>query len=130
MIIPQGWKDGQVSPPGDLVISAYQPKGLFAQVLLEPEPTLVDSLTYDITAWSLIHAYGLEGYAIEQRIDHNSASLETSYDTEELYDKYVPKGLDCHFIVCVNGDGAEFLGRRYEQSGLFISDKGFAVGGF
>ena len=55
---------------GDLIISAYQPKGLFAQVLLEPEPELVDSLTYDITAWSLMHAYGLKGMATTQRIDH------------------------------------------------------------
>ncbi|HFA48739.1 MAG TPA: zinc carboxypeptidase [Bacteroidetes bacterium] len=53
---------------GDLIISAYQPKGLFAQVLLEPEPELVDSLTYDITAWSLLHAYGLDAFATSQRI--------------------------------------------------------------
>lgn len=54
---------------GDLVVSAYQPKGLFAQVLLEPDPLLTDSLTYDITAWSLIHAFGLDAYASKQRID-------------------------------------------------------------
>ena len=47
----------------DLVISTDQPKGLFAQILLEPETALVDSLTYDITAWSLIHAYGLSAFA-------------------------------------------------------------------
>jgi len=33
----------------DLVISAYQPKSVLAQVLFEPEPLLPDSLTYDIT---------------------------------------------------------------------------------
>jgi len=54
----------------DLVISAYQPKGLFAQALLDPEAEVVDSLTYDITAWSLIQAYGLEGSATRQRVDH------------------------------------------------------------
>ncbi|GAB4244906.1 MAG: M14 family metallopeptidase [Saprospiraceae bacterium] len=54
---------------GDLVISAYQPKGIFAQVLLEPESPLVDSLTYDITAWSLLHAYGFDAIATKQRID-------------------------------------------------------------
>lgn len=53
----------------DLVISAYQPKGLFAQALLDPEAEVTDSLTYDITAWSLIHAFGLEGYASRQRLD-------------------------------------------------------------
>jgi hypothetical protein len=54
--------------PGDLVVSSFQPKSVLAQVLLEPEPVLSDSLTYDITAWSLVHAYGLEGYACQQKI--------------------------------------------------------------
>jgi Zinc carboxypeptidase len=53
----------------DLVVSAYQPKGLFAQVLLEPESAIVDSNTYDITAWSLLHAHSLEAFATKQRID-------------------------------------------------------------
>lgn len=53
---------------GDLLISAYQPKGLLTQVLLEPEHTLVDSLTYDITAWSLLHGGGLDAYASSQRL--------------------------------------------------------------
>jgi hypothetical protein len=55
--------------PNDLIISAYQPRGILAQVLLEPVPQLTDSLTYDITAWSLIHAYGLDAYALKQRLD-------------------------------------------------------------
>ncbi|MBK9014664.1 MAG: hypothetical protein IPM82_11610 [Saprospiraceae bacterium] len=54
---------------GDLVVSAYQPKGMFAQILLEPEAAMVDSNTYDITAWSLLHAHGLEAFAVKLRID-------------------------------------------------------------
>lgn len=65
---------------GDLIVSAYQPKGLLAQVLLEPEHELVDSLTYDITAWSLIHAHGLDGYATRQRISPLPASPEGGSD--------------------------------------------------
>lgn len=62
-------REGNVNiEKGDLVISAYQPKGLLAQVLLEPEHVLVDSLTYDITAWSLLHAHGLDAYATTQRL--------------------------------------------------------------
>ena len=53
----------------DLIISAYQPKSVLAQVLLEPESRLTDSVTYDITAWSLPYAYGLEAYAVKDRID-------------------------------------------------------------
>ncbi len=61
--------EGEVTvEPGDLVVSAWQPKGILTQVLFEPEPELVDSLTYDITAWALPYAHGLHAYALEQRV--------------------------------------------------------------
>ncbi|MCB9276286.1 MAG: zinc carboxypeptidase [Lewinellaceae bacterium] len=76
--------------PGDLVVSAYQPMSVLAQVLLEPVPVLEDTLTYDITAWSLPYVYGLEAYATKQRLDpgsdfsfgaytNNLASVESPY---------------------------------------------------
>ncbi len=68
----------------DLVISAYQPKGLFAQVLLEPESPLVDSLTYDITAWSLLHAYGFDAIATKQKIAPQGAFSITLPKMEQL----------------------------------------------
>jgi hypothetical protein len=54
---------------GDLLISAYQPLAIFTQVLMEPRAELEDSLTYDITAWSLPYAYGLEAYASTERLE-------------------------------------------------------------
>lgn len=53
----------------DVVISAYQPKSVLAKVLLEPKTVLVDSLTYDITAWALPYVYGLQGFATSERIN-------------------------------------------------------------
>ncbi|MBC3541499.1 M14 family metallopeptidase [Rufibacter sediminis] len=58
---------------GDLVISAYQPKSTLLNVLLEPSARLEDSVTYDITAWSLPYAYGLRGAAFTGRISMNEA---------------------------------------------------------
>lgn len=52
----------------DLVVSAFQPKSVLAQVLLEPRTLVTDSNTYDITAWALPYAYGLEAYATAQDI--------------------------------------------------------------
>ena len=52
----------------DLIISAYQPRGMFTKILLESETFVEDSLTYDITAWSLPYAYGLETYASTQKL--------------------------------------------------------------
>lgn len=48
----------------DLLIRANQPMGNLVQALFEPEPLRSDSLTYDITAWALPYAYGLQGYAL------------------------------------------------------------------
>ncbi len=55
--------------PQDVLISVYQPKSVLARVLFEPQAELADSLTYDITAWALPYAYGLEAYALTTRID-------------------------------------------------------------
>lgn len=53
----------------DLVISASQPHSTLLQVLFEPESRLADSLTYDITAWALPFAFGLEAYALKNRLE-------------------------------------------------------------
>ena len=48
---------------GDVVVSARLAGSVLAQVLLDPATRLRDSLTYDITAWSLPLVAGLEGFA-------------------------------------------------------------------
>jgi hypothetical protein len=52
----------------DLIITAYQPQARLLNVLLEPEAILEDSLTYDLTAWALPYAYGLEAFALKEKI--------------------------------------------------------------
>ena len=54
--------------PTDLLISTNQPKGKLVDVLFEQNAKLSDSLTYDITAWSLPYAYGLDGYMTNKKI--------------------------------------------------------------
>ena len=51
-----------------LIVSTNQPKGKMVKVLFEPKTKLVDSLTYDITAWSLPYAYGLDAVASDKLI--------------------------------------------------------------
>ncbi|MBB4080896.1 hypothetical protein GGR28_003535 [Lewinella aquimaris] len=53
---------------GDLVISAHQPRAVLTQVLFDPSSVVEDSVTYDITAWSIPAAYGLETRASTDRI--------------------------------------------------------------
>ncbi|GAA5521785.1 hypothetical protein Asal01_01730 [Fodinibius salicampi] len=53
----------------DYLVSAYQPKSVLARIFFEPRPQLVDSVTYDITAWEQHYAFGLDGYALKERLD-------------------------------------------------------------
>ncbi|WP_412984314.1 M14 family metallopeptidase [Pontimicrobium sp. IMCC45349] len=61
----------------DLVVSTNQPKGKMIKALFEPEGKLSDSLTYDITAWNLPHAYGLEAIASTSLISSNKSTSTT-----------------------------------------------------
>jgi len=54
---------------GDIVVSTSQPKAALIKVLFEPQSRLVDSITYDITAWSLPYVYGVMTYASKQNIN-------------------------------------------------------------
>jgi len=54
---------------GDLLISAYQPKSTLLKILFEPKSALEDSVTYDITAWSIPYAYGLRAYGLKERLN-------------------------------------------------------------
>ncbi len=66
-----------------LVVSTNQAKGTLAQVLMEPNTKLSDSLTYDITAWSLPYAYGLESIASQTLVDSSPSGHGVSQPTPE-----------------------------------------------
>lgn len=64
-----------------LAVSAYQPQGNMLRVLFEPVSTLSDSVTYDITAWSIPYVYNVKGYAVKERlvVDVTEPAEDTSY---------------------------------------------------
>ncbi len=61
-------KEENFTTKGSLVVSTYQPRGVLAKVLFEPRSKLADSLTYDITGWALPYVYGLQSYAVRDKI--------------------------------------------------------------
>ncbi|EPR72065.1 Peptidase M14, carboxypeptidase A precursor [Winogradskyella psychrotolerans RS-3] len=69
-----------------LVVHANQPKGKMVKALFEPNAKLSDSLTYDITAWSLPYAYGLEAMASTTKIP--SETLLSKKELQTLTDTY------------------------------------------
>lgn len=69
-----------------MVIHSNQPKGKMVKVMFEPNAKLSDSLTYDITAWSLPYAYGLEALASTSKIQ--SSKLLSKKALQTLSDAY------------------------------------------
>ncbi len=67
-------KKGTLDTNGALVVSTNQPKGKMVEVLFEPNAALSTPLTYDITAWSLPYAYGLETVASPTLVAANAAN--------------------------------------------------------
>ncbi|MGB5269295.1 MAG: M14 family metallopeptidase [Eudoraea sp.] len=118
-----------------LIISTNQTRGTLVKVLFEPNARLSDSLTYDITAWSLPYAYGLDAIASESLVSKTSKK-------EDLSKKEVLSTNTYAFLTDWNGmDDARFLaellqkkirvrqaqkaftleGNRYESGSLIIT---------
>ncbi|SHJ84666.1 M14 family metallopeptidase [Pseudozobellia thermophila] len=71
--IYQTGKNGSLKTTGQsLVVPVGQKKGTLVKVLFEPNAKLSDSLTYDITAWSLPYAYGLDAVAVPSEIAYTT----------------------------------------------------------
>ena len=69
-----------------LVIHTNQPKGKMVKVLFEPNAKLSDSLTYDITAWSVPYAYGLDAIASTSKV--SSSDMFEPKELKILYEAY------------------------------------------
>ena len=75
-----GKEEAYTIAKGDLLVSALQPKANLVRVLFEPVSKLADSVTYDITAWALPYAYGIESYGVKEKLadEPNAPVTKTS----------------------------------------------------
>jgi hypothetical protein len=71
----------------DIVISAYQPKSRFLTTVFEPVSKLPDSLTYDITAWNLMYAHNLRGFALTEKLPVTKAYQEKASKPVQLNER-------------------------------------------
>jgi len=69
-----------------MVVHTNQPKGKMVKVLFEPDAKLTDSLTYDITAWSVPYAYGLDAIASKTKV--NSSKILERKSLQVLSNAY------------------------------------------
>ncbi|MBT8237046.1 MAG: zinc carboxypeptidase [Croceitalea sp.] len=121
-----------------LVVSTDQTKGTMVKVLFEPNAKLSDSLTYDITAWSLPYAYGLDAVASttlvpQQATDNNSSkSLAISVLNPSTY-AYIAKWEsmdDARFLAALLNKGIKVRnaykpfsidGKHFDSGSLIIT---------
>ncbi|AXG74812.1 hypothetical protein DVK85_11455 [Flavobacterium arcticum] len=79
--------------PNDLIVNVNQPKAVLTQVFFEPHQHLSDSLSYDITAWALPHAYGIESYALKNNLvikTKQEVSHKGKLEYDNIYGYYIP----------------------------------------
>ncbi|WP_405565959.1 M14 family metallopeptidase [Polaribacter sp. Asnod6-C07] len=62
----------------DLVIHTNQPKGRMVKVLFEPQTKILDSLTYDSTAWALPYAHGFNAVASENTVSSSKKEMNNN----------------------------------------------------
>jgi hypothetical protein len=72
----------------DIIISSLQPKSTLVKVLFEPNSKLVDSVTYDITAWSVPYVYGLSAYATKQNLSSAGVWTEPVKNIHDVTSTY------------------------------------------
>ncbi len=124
--------DGKVKvTKGDLVISAYQAKSNFVKALFEPQTKLSDSLTYDITAWSLPYARGLEAYASTVKIPVvplESVDKVARVDGVEKPYAYITKWNSIEDVSFLSYLLQKKVKVRFSKKPFSIGDKNFTAG--
>ena len=100
------------------------------QVLLEPQTKLNDSLTYDITAWSLPYAYGLKAIATKEEVETEAIKINTETNSvlsEKMYGYALSYGSfnDAKFIAALLKQG---IGIRYTSLPISNSGKNWNPG--
>ncbi|WP_298778771.1 M14 family metallopeptidase [uncultured Polaribacter sp.] len=115
---------------GDLVIHTNQPKGKMVKVLFEPKAKLADSLTYDITAWSLPYAHGFNSVASKSKVN-------SSQNTDQKnINNFIDKNAYAYILKWNSLDDATFLSEilqanitpRFTEKDFSIDSKSYKKG--
>jgi hypothetical protein len=130
-------KEESFNASNALTVSAYQPKSSLVKVLFEPKSKLSDSVTYDITAWSLPFVYGTQAYAVKEKIatgnyvlqNKNAAVAASAYGYLVNYNsfadaKFLAALLNARFRVRFAEKEFTYSGRSFAKGTLIVLRKG------
>jgi hypothetical protein len=108
----------------DLVVSVNQPKGVLARILFEPVTYYSDSLTYDITAWSVPYFYGLQAYAT------TALNVRPLPDQAKAAEPKAPAKAYAFLAEWKSFEDAKFLAALLNENiKVRFTDRAIAVGG-
>ena len=108
----------------DLVVHTNQPKGKMVKVLFEPNAKLADSLTYDITAWSLPYAHGINAIASKTKVN------STKRKNIKTYINTIDNTAYAYLSKWNSLDDATFLGALLQQNIVSrFTEKAFSAKG-
>ncbi|MDG5766785.1 M14 family zinc carboxypeptidase [Balneolales bacterium ANBcel1] len=124
----------------DIVIPLAQPKSALTRILFEPNPELPDSNTYDITAWALPYAYGVQAWAADGRVrmDEAAVRVEPRYRPlkgapNEPADDSGQTDVAGHYAYAIPwgdvNDAAFLAGLMQEGIHVQLAEKRFTTGG-
>ncbi|MEM6800039.1 MAG: M14 family metallopeptidase [Bacteroidota bacterium] len=115
----------------DIIISAYQPRSRLVQALFEPKPEIEDSITYDLTAWAMPFAYGLESYASKSKISLSKTAHDTMQDRTSPVEKvyaFLSKWEDVSDVALVAGLAKAGIKSRFANEPFTLNDKDYKSG--
>ncbi|HYF30651.1 MAG TPA: M14 metallopeptidase family protein [Chitinophagaceae bacterium] len=118
----------------DIVINMNQSKSNLIRVLFERNSKLSDSATYDITAWALPYAYGLQAYAVNNFVASSgkhasptmAMAIQPAYAYVASWDglqsaKFLSNLLQQKIKVRYAEQAFVFKGRNFEKGSLIIT---------
>ena len=110
-----------------------QPKSKIVKVLFEPEVKLSDSVTYDITAWSIPYAYGVKGFSTDAIVEKDTSyniignQSEVNNQANKVY-AYIQKWSEISDAELLGSLLQEGFNVRFSRSDFTVENKKFKRG--
>ncbi|RZL50609.1 MAG: zinc carboxypeptidase [Pedobacter sp.] len=108
----------------DLIVNLQQPHSVMANVLFEPQTVVTDSNTYDITAWALPYAYGLNAYAVKEAISGMFSFIEEKKDIIPVINKPYAWVMPWNAVA----DAKTLVALQKEKVKVRIAEETFTIG--
>jgi hypothetical protein len=108
----------------DLIVNLQQPRAVLANVLFEPQTVVTDSNTYDITAWALPYAYGLNAYGIKEAISGNYSFIEEKKESIPNINKPYAWVMPWNAV----NDAQTLVALQKQKIKVRIAEEGFTIG--